>query len=540
MMSRSATEIDHYLDDPGSLAVSLESFDPDQYLPAHSMVSTRSHYRSEDSEAESERSSTPWSPPAWRKGTSAWQQHNTPRKSKSRSRSRRTGTEDEDIDITLIPANVPLPVSPEKGTPLYSVEPTPDQHREQSVASLQRRRRDSTLDRDASAQPELPNNFIRFAVRAEVQHRTEPFESALQWLREKVDSVIFNSKSLMYAFITVILAYWTLKMLLGAPSPPPVPNLLKVAEVAKTFEPLIYHTDSGRKQINQLQTTGYAVYDLGASVQYASNLNKSKEIADDLYTVSEIMKKLVIDLTDFFSKVEGDVDGIIYMMDWAKRYLDRLEPTQPGSMTTITDNLQEMLSQAGISEYRDGTPNPVGHMMQFMFRGTTAQRNRQKLKYTFDEVLNAVESSISTQLQIAMLLYQKFEDIDKIYQNLATTALHEVDQQDAEENELLSSAWVRIMGPRKNALTKFEKNRDLLGTVRLQTTQHKDVLKDFGQKLLLMKSNLDYIREDLTVAMVRTNGTSDLPIEEQMASLDDTYKVLKEVRDRQKAQLRKF
>jgi hypothetical protein len=125
MMSRSTTEVDQlYDDDPGSLAVSLESFNPGSLLHNHSIHSI---YRSEESEPESDRSSAPWSPPAWRKGTSGWQQRHhlaPPTESKSRTGSKRySSIIGDDGDDTLLPAMVPLPDSPEKQTPRNSMDP---------------------------------------------------------------------------------------------------------------------------------------------------------------------------------------------------------------------------------------------------------------------------------------------------------------------------------------------------------------------------------------------------------------------------------
>jgi hypothetical protein len=116
---------EHMFEDQASLAVSLEDFDHDHLLPNQSLHSA---FRSEESEPESERSSAPWSPPAWRKGTSGWQQrHHLHQSSVSRSRSTSPLYESAgEGDDTLLPQSVPLPASPMKRSPRNSAEPAPE------------------------------------------------------------------------------------------------------------------------------------------------------------------------------------------------------------------------------------------------------------------------------------------------------------------------------------------------------------------------------------------------------------------------------
>jgi hypothetical protein len=130
-MLQSAPKFDSMYDDgQTSVAASLESLDHDQLVQNQATLSMLHA----ESEPESDHSSTPWSPPAWRKGTSGWQQrHNLPppnnSRTKSRSNSPRYYGSTEEGDDTILPTRIPLPASPEKDTPGYSVEPTPDMSR---------------------------------------------------------------------------------------------------------------------------------------------------------------------------------------------------------------------------------------------------------------------------------------------------------------------------------------------------------------------------------------------------------------------------
>lgn len=129
-MGSRADSIEQLLDDHPSLAGSLEDFEADRSTH-FTNASIHSVARSERSEAESDRSSAPWSPPAWNQQGANWYQRSrsapvggstTLRHSKSLSYG---GAREDDIENTILPfpADIPLPPSPEKDTP---IEPTPE------------------------------------------------------------------------------------------------------------------------------------------------------------------------------------------------------------------------------------------------------------------------------------------------------------------------------------------------------------------------------------------------------------------------------
>jgi hypothetical protein len=94
-------------------------------------------------------------------------------------------------------------------------------------------------------------------------------------------------------------------------TPPPVPDLVKVAGLAKAFEPLIFYSENGVQQIGDLQATGVAVWDLGESVR-STNMTSAPIIVKELDNLSDSLKTLAIDLTRFFANVDGDVDGSVF------------------------------------------------------------------------------------------------------------------------------------------------------------------------------------------------------------------------------------
>lgn len=82
---------------------------------------------------------------------------------------------------------------------------------------------------------------------------------------------------------------------------------MKVAGLARSFEPLIHYSQNGVAQIGDLQETGVAVWDLGESVRY-SNMTSAPIIARELDNLGESLKTLAVELTRFFANVDGDID----------------------------------------------------------------------------------------------------------------------------------------------------------------------------------------------------------------------------------------
>jgi hypothetical protein len=151
---------------------------------------------------------------------------------------------------------------------------------------------------------------FKFAVRAEVHHRTDPYESAFIWCKSKVKAITTSWTSLSSSFALVLAVYVTVQALFQPAPPLNVPDLVKVAGLAKAFEPLIFYSENGVAQISDLQATGVAVWDLGESVR-STNMTSAPIIVRELDGLSESLKTLSVELTKFFANVDGDVDGYV-------------------------------------------------------------------------------------------------------------------------------------------------------------------------------------------------------------------------------------
>lgn len=114
--------------------------------------------------------------------------------------------------------------------------------------------------------------------------------------------------STFFSILIGILSISTLKALFQPPAPRPAGDLVKVAGVARSFEPLIYYSEHAVTQVHDLQATSIAVWDLGESVRL-SDMRDAASIVSDLDALSETMKTLAEEMTRFFARVDGDIDA---------------------------------------------------------------------------------------------------------------------------------------------------------------------------------------------------------------------------------------
>lgn len=375
---------------------------------------------------------------------------------------------------------------------------------------------------------------FRFAVRAEVQQRTEPIEAAIAWLQAIANKTTQSKTSFSSAITLLLFAILALRFLTHTPQPPPVPDLVKVAGLARSFEPLIYYSENGVRQIGDLQETGVAVWDLGESVRFV-NMTSAPIIVSELDNLSENLKNLASELSRFFTSVDGDIDGILIVMEWAQRELSALDSMPASSLSTAFTNIHTLLSQVGILENPStGLPTSVGKVFTSLFGTTHAQRTQHTLHRTFNEFLGILEESINSELTHSTALFALFESIDRQFLNIQRSVVRETDTQDQLQSEFLSSLWVRLMGANASQMRKYEKNKALLASVRAKTTQNKSLLVDHNGKLIALKGNLESLRRKLVSPLVRRGDGSTMGVEDQIKGLEGTYEQLKRVREKQK------
>ncbi|KAF5617024.1 hypothetical protein F52700_12776 [Fusarium sp. NRRL 52700] len=391
--------------------------------------------------------------------------------------------------------------------------------------------------RELNLHEATPDNYIRFAVRAEVQHRTEPIETAINFIRDHYKAL---TRTWSTTFTTIIIAFFSVsvfKALLQPAAPRPVGDLVKVAGLARSFEPLIYYSEHAVSQVHDLQATSVAVWDLGESVR-TSDMRDAPRIVADLDALSETMKTLAIEMTKFFARVDGDIDGILNVMDWAKMHLNRLKSSpSPSTISSAYDNIHNLLSQAHVLEDASGSPTTLGRLTSHIFGLSNPQREQRMVQLLFTEFLSVLEDSIQAELQHSVTLFALFEAVDHHFLNLARTVVRESSAQEELHADMLSSLWTRLLGTRAAELRKFEQNRLLLRDVREKTVRNKGILVEHNGKLLTLKASLETLRSKLVSPLVRGVNSTTLTLEDQIRGLSDVSDYLGDVRKQQKGKV---
>ncbi|RAH78330.1 hypothetical protein BO86DRAFT_183928 [Aspergillus japonicus CBS 114.51] len=591
-------ELDNNFDDHPSLDASLEDFESSsntQRSPLFSLPSQHSGFREEESDPDDEDpnpNTERWSPPGFRRHDynpgSGWYRHEAYSRSPEKERP------------VLKPTVRVSPSQSREGSPQYedAVEAPVTKDRKQSSAmtettacaptAMSPQGPERTQTRSPSRAPaggqagqdtELEfapeqdlSNYIRFAVRAEVQHR-EPLAGMFRYLREKLDKITSTRTNTLVSIVVALLSIGLMRTLFLPNYPQPIPDLVKLSGFARSFEPLIYYSEHGAQQIEALQETGVAVWDLSESVR-GTNMTSAPIIVRQLDELSESLKSLSLELTRFFANVDADFDSILIVMDWAKRELEAINAQPPSSLPTLMfDNLHETLARLGTMERpvdaHDAppgselatTPTTFGQVVTAVLGQTSAQRTRATLTRTFTEFLGVLEECINTELHHSTALFGLFESIDRQFLNLQRTVVRESDAQEREEGEMLSSLWTRVLGPDASIVRKYEKNKRLLASVRSRTVTNKHLLMDHRGRLLTLKVNLETLRRKLVSPLVRRNdsvrfaggveasnshshgrmlGPIGAVIEGQIRGIDGSYEYLRGVRDKQKARFMEF
>lgn len=549
-----------------SLSASLEDFESSAYstglsrtpssmrvsIPPSPIQSTYSDVTNDDLQQS-------WSPPAWRKAGSGWFRHQlasplrsragTPEKTDPQDRTL-VEEDDDDLDLTAA-AEIPLPRSPTKGRSLSrSMSPTRfspgPRNPGGKEAEDSRFSSPARSDHGANCKPALTFHAryvvnrspdIRFSMRADVQHRTEPIEDAVIFVRKSYLRATGSKYRSFMSLLALLFATTTFKFLFTNPLMEYSPDIIKVAGMATTFEPLMHYSEGSHAQVSELGDAGVAVWDLSESVR-STNMTSGPIIVRELDNLADSLKSLTLELTSFFANIDGDIDNILLVMEWAQRELGKISSIPETRMSTLFSNVHTVFRKVGILEsLRTGEQTSVGRLVKDLFGPTLPQRTRDTLQRTFMDLLGVLEESIQNELSASKSLFAHFEAIDRQFLNLQRTVIRETNAQEREETEMLASLWSRMMGANAARLKKFEKNKQLLASLRGRTLQNKHVLVDHNGRLLQLQSNLEMLRKKLVSPLVRSNQTSSLTIEEQLTGLEGTYANLRAKREAQKARV---
>lgn len=307
---------------------------------------------------------------------------------------------------------------------------------------------------------------------------------------------------------------------------PRSPDIIKVAGLARNFEPMIDYSQHGVAQISHLQATGVAVWDLGESVKSSDMVSRTL-IVSELEELAKGFSHLVLEMTRFFATVDADVDNIILVIEWAMLELSEISGYRQSSVSAAIDNISHIAQRAiGAPDVSPKLHAVLGMHSQGMSKTT--------LKRAFQEFLVVLEDAIDTELEHSTQIFSMFEALDRRFQGLTRTLVREESSQDVILEGELARLWAQVMGPSTATLTKFEKNKSLLSSLRGRNLDNMQELRTHNNRLLSLRFSLENLRGSLAHPLVRRDNGSSASVAQQIRGLESTLYMLKDSRSRQK------
>lgn len=349
--------------------------------------------------------------------------------------------------------------------------------------------------------------------------------------------------------VSIITVFLFIFGLVAPPREFPMPDLIKLSNLALSFEPLIYYSGNEIQQINVLNNMGAAVWDLGYSVKI-SDMAESPSIAIELSDLSDSLTSLSQSLTKFFTGINSDVDSTLLVVDWARRQLQPLtrKDNETNFVMRMLRNLHEFTAQVlspgsaggGIeslfTNQNDGANlprrrdryvglTPAGRKLFYILGPTETQRADAILVWVFREMFTVLEKAIVEELTTASGLFVLFDTIDRHFDNIAHLTAREKDTLEQGQNELLGSLWARVLGKRAWRIHKFESNKKLLSEVRSNIVSNKQKLLHCHGKLLALKLSLEALRKRLSPPLLNHEGQNNVGHLVKHSTQDDTYHI---------------
>ncbi|PHH54528.1 hypothetical protein CFIMG_002421RA [Ceratocystis fimbriata CBS 114723] len=352
------------------------------------------------------------------------------------------------------------------------------------------------------------------------------------------------TSSILQCIATFVIVCFAVSMTVTITTPvplanrPPVPDLVKVAGVARSFESLIYYSEGGANRVTELQRTSHAIWDLGETVRY-TNIPSASLIYDILDSLSDDLNVLSMEMNKFFARVDSDIDGILIILQWARRELHSVHQLPWNPVAYMLDNFYLTFAGSGIFEQPDGQQTKLGTLTTAIIGRTQSQRARHALERTFLEFLGVMESVVTDELERSLPLLARFDAADSKFQLLAETVQRDdANADDAlERRSALATLWTRLLGPRATAVQKYARNKELLRDVRTKTQSNKYILVDHNAKLAALKAVLDGIRKTLVSPLIRTVNSTSLTLADQIKGLDEVSSHLSSLRQDQRKRL---
>ena len=335
--------------------------------------------------------------------------------------------------------------------------------------------------------------------------------------------------------LTVLFAVAVYNHLTAPPGNTPGPDLIKAAGLARSWEPMIAYAETGTMQVEQLQNSGSAVWELAESVRL-SNMSSAPIMSGQLDELSGTLKHLASELTGFFASVNGHVDDILLSMEWAQRELTSVTTVSPSRLSVAVDNIDTLAVATSLGSIPHFSPQ----VHRLLGLQNSHHTQRLTLARAFWDFLSVLDDHIKDELNWALRIEGLFATIDSQFANLQHMVAREMDSQEKLTDVELATLWTRVFGISHGSarrLKKYEDNRVLLSSLRERTSFNRRILDEHKGRLLSLKVNLDQLKKRLSSPLMKAENTSLSGIQDQINGLQGTYSFLQSVRDAQKGRL---
>ena len=156
------------------------------------------------------------------------------------------------------------------------------------------------------------------------------------------------------------------------------------------------------------------------------------------------------------------------------------------------------------------------------------------LSRTFHEFLGVLEDSIHAELKYSDTLFALFKGLDQQFLNVHRATKREAISQEAALDAQMSGLWNRLAGVKASEMRKFERNRELLESLKSRTMQNKSNLEEHTARLLSLKASLETLRQRLFSPLLRSENTSSSSLVDQIEGIEGTLDFLNAARSRQR------
>ena len=335
-----------------------------------------------------------------------------------------------------------------------------------------------------------------------MQQHIDMIDIMLQFLRRMF------SRRMTLVMLSIIFAIYIIN-LLPSSQPDSFPDLFELTHLARSFKPLIYYSEGALQKLAQIQDTSTALWDLAESMRVA-NVALSPIISRELDDLSKKLKLLGAEQSTFLAAADGDIDNVLMVMEWAGRELQGLQTQSGRSFEIRWGRIHIVLVMFGLL----GDPSkPMGANLicldkrfSVLTANTPVQRTRKTLEHISTELLRNFENSINHTLQGTTRLLAILNNFETSFTNIARLTAREHDAQTREEEELLGSFWVRVMGGisgQNIQLEKFNKAKKLLEAIQKKIKEKKNLFEQHAGQLRILKSHLEVFRKRLVGYVVR-------------------------------------